>query len=409
MKAEAKKHILYIGSNDNLISQFKALQPQVEIYNCINTLEAADWIMKNELPFSVVCENELAGVSGSNFHKTFIEQFDKNKVTPFILCVLSDITKEDEKELKKSAFIQKIDDIYFKPIKVETIYNRISFLITLKEKKTAQGGNTKQSKIKIYKPPISKRLFDITFASLALLAASPILLICIIAIRFESKGKVYYISKRVGTGYRIFNFLKLRSMYPDADQRLKEFEGLNQYTNKSAVETEKSTTTLEDLKDEPNNINSPKETMLFGDDTTIKEKTHIQSLKSKQESTFVKFENDPRITKVGQIIRKLSIDELPQLINVIKGDMSIVGNRPLPLYEAELLTTDGWTDRFNGPAGITGLWQVEARGKSSKMSPEERKELDNKYAEIANSKYSFFKDIWIILRTIPAVFQKENV
>ena len=135
----------------------------------------------------------------------------------------------------------------------------------------------------------------------------------------------------------------------------------------------------------------------------------MQAKRDKQESAFVKFENDPRITRVGKIIRKLSIDELPQLINVIKGDMSIVGNRPLPLYEAEMLTTDEWTDRFNGPAGITGLWQVEARGKTSKMSPEERKGLDNKYVEISNSRFSFWKDIWIILRTIPAVFQKENV
>lgn len=145
------------------------------------------------------------------------------------------------------------------------------------------------------------------------------------------------------------------------------------------------------------------------DEEEVEENTHIQRQKQKQDKAFVKFENDPRITKVGHIIRKLSIDELPQLINVIRGDMSIVGNRPLPLYEAEMLTTDEWTDRFNGPAGITGLWQVEARGKTSKMSPEERKGLDNKYVEIANSKYSFWKDMWIILRTIPAVFQKENV
>jgi lipopolysaccharide/colanic/teichoic acid biosynthesis glycosyltransferase len=89
--------------------------------------------------------------------------------------------------------------------------------------------------------------------------------------------------------------------------------------------------------------------------------------------------------------------------------MSIVGNRPLPLYEAELLTTDDWTNRFNGPAGITGLWQVEARGRTSKMSPQERKELDNKYVEIANSKNAFWKDMWLIIKTFKAVFQKENV
>jgi lipopolysaccharide/colanic/teichoic acid biosynthesis glycosyltransferase len=89
--------------------------------------------------------------------------------------------------------------------------------------------------------------------------------------------------------------------------------------------------------------------------------------------------------------------------------MSIVGNRPLPLYEAELLTTDEWSERFLGPAGITGLWQVKARGKSKKMSPEERKELDNQYVQIAQSPYFFFIDLWLIIRTIPAVFQKENV
>jgi lipopolysaccharide/colanic/teichoic acid biosynthesis glycosyltransferase len=84
--------------------------------------------------------------------------------------------------------------------------------------------------------------------------------------------------------------------------------------------------------------------------------------------------------------------------------MSIVGNRPLPLYEAELLTSDGWSERFMGPAGITGLWQVYKRGKSE-MSDEERKDLDNQYAR----NNSFWLDIKIILMTIPALFQKENV
>jgi lipopolysaccharide/colanic/teichoic acid biosynthesis glycosyltransferase len=256
--------------------------------------------------------------------------------------------------------------------------------------------------VKVYKTPFFKRCFDIVFAGLALLALSPLLLLFVIAIRLESKGKVYYISKRVGTGYRIFNFLKLRSMYPDADKRLKELEHLNQYQSNEPKEE-----LVNSIDNNENFVDGS--TILFGDEEEVEESAHIQRLKQKQDKAFVKFENDPRITKVGHIIRKLSIDELPQLINVIRGDMSIVGNRPLPLYEAEMLTTDEWTDRFNGPAGITGLWQVEARGKSSKMSPEERKGLDNKYVEIANSKYSFWKDMWIILRTVPAVFQKENV
>ncbi len=191
-------------------------------------------------------------------------------------------------------------------------------------------------------------------------------------------------------------------MYTNADKRLKELAHLNQY-KREELEVNADTGSAMNVQ-----IN-PDHSTLIGDDSMISETEHLKAKKEKQETAFVKFENDPRITKVGHIIRKLSIDELPQLINVIKGDMSIVGNRPLPVYEAELLTTDDWTDRFHGPAGITGLWQVEARGKSSKMSPEERKGLDNKYSEIAKSKYSFWKDIWIILRTIPAVFQKENV
>ena len=120
---------------------------------------------------------------------------------------------------------------------------------------------------------------------------------------------------------------------------------------------------------------------------------------------FVKLENDPRITKIGRIIRKYSIDELPQLINILKGDMSIVGNRPLPLYEAELLTSDEHIDRFMGPAGLTGLWQVEKRGEAGKLSAEERKQLDIKYAKT----FSFWLDIKIILKTVTAFIQKENV
>jgi lipopolysaccharide/colanic/teichoic acid biosynthesis glycosyltransferase len=122
------------------------------------------------------------------------------------------------------------------------------------------------------------------------------------------------------------------------------------------------------------------------------------------QKAFVKILNDPRITRVGNILRKTSIDELPQLFNVLKGDMSIVGNRPLPLYEAEQLTSDQFAMRFLGPAGITGLWQISKRGQAE-MSEDERKELDNTYAK--NS--SFLMDLKIMLKTVPAMLQKEKV
>ena len=121
-------------------------------------------------------------------------------------------------------------------------------------------------------------------------------------------------------------------------------------------------------------------------------------------SAFVKIKDDPRITKLGMFLRNTSIDELPQLFNVLKGDMSLVGNRPLPLYEAEMLTSNEWTTRFLGPAGLTGLWQISKRGKEE-MSERERKKLDNYYA----ANYSFWLDLKIIIGTFPALFQKEKV
>jgi len=131
---------------------------------------------------------------------------------------------------------------------------------------------------------------------------------------------------------------------------------------------------------------------------------------AKTNSTFVKIVDDPRVTRVGKFIRNTSIDELPQLINVLKGDMSIVGNRPLPVYEAELLTADSLSKRFLAPAGITGLWQVELRGKGGCMSEEERMRLDNEYADhFKGGNFSFWYDIQLILRTLPALIQKGSV
>jgi lipopolysaccharide/colanic/teichoic acid biosynthesis glycosyltransferase len=97
------------------------------------------------------------------------------------------------------------------------------------------------------------------------------------------------------------------------------------------------------------------------------------------------------------------LDELPQLLNVLVGDMSVVGNRPLPLYEAETLTTDEWAKRFMAPAGITGLWQIKKRGKED-MSAEERINLDINYAD----NYNFVYDLWIMAQTPSALIQKTN-
>lgn len=402
MANAGKLKLVYIGSDSNFIRTISSESNQIDFKHFDSPAQASKWFENKNSTDGIVCEAEFAGTSsGFDYRETFIREFDKNNLVAYIIIV-----GEKTPEMIRKTLQYKIDDIYSKPIDNETLFNRIRFLRMLKQQMTLIEREASIPDVKIYKTPFFKRTFDIITAGIALLLLSPLLLLAVIAIRLESKGKVYYISKRVGTGYRIFNFLKLRSMYPDADKRLRDFEHLNQYTKEKEKEKEDNNLKTESVKTPDS---GPDRTILVGDDILIDEVQHINQKKQKQDRTFVKFENDPRITKVGKIIRKLSIDELPQLINVIKGDMSIVGNRPLPLYEAELLTTDEWIDRFNGPAGITGLWQVEARGKTAKMSPEKRKLLDNKYVEIANSRYSFWIDIWIILRTIPAMLQKENV
>jgi lipopolysaccharide/colanic/teichoic acid biosynthesis glycosyltransferase len=192
-------------------------------------------------------------------------------------------------------------------------------------------------------------------------------------------------------------------MYVNADKRLKDLKHLNQYapsSEDSVAKTEEEEYLCDECKAAGTGCQFP----IYSDTIQWCEKQYSENRKAKAGSAFFKLKDDPRITKVGKFIRNSSIDELPQLWNVIIGDMSIVGNRPLPLYEAEKLTTDKYAMRFMAPAGITGLWQVEKRGKGE-MSEEERLMLDNKYAE----NHSFWYDIKLILRTIPALLQKESV
>ena len=265
--------------------------------------------------------------------------------------------------------------------------------------------------------PIWKRLFDIFFSGLAIIILSPVFIITAIAIRLESPGPIMFKSKRVGTNYTIFDFLKFRSMYVDAEERLKDLsKEHNQYAGQEVqAEGDNKTVTAplgaeaeQDMLDmgmESMMMIGDEEVMLVGDDFVMAESDFSKQKEEEINNAFVKIENDPRITKVGKFIRKYSIDELPQLFNILKGDMSIVGNRPLPLYEAEKLTADSSIDRFMAPAGLTGLWQVEERGKGGNMSAEERKQLDITYGQT----YNFMLDMKIIFRTLTSFVQKENV
>ena len=266
-----------------------------------------------------------------------------------------------------------------------------------------------------FKIPVWKRLFDIVVASLAIIILSPVFILTAIAIRMESKGPILFKSKRVGTNYAIFDFLKFRSMYVDAEHQLKELSKERNQYKEQETEEPKSTITaplgdqaemaMMNMGMESDMMIGDEEIMLVGDDFVVAESDFNKQKEDEINNAFVKIEDDPRVTKVGKFIRKFSIDELPQLFNILKGDMSIVGNRPLPLYEAEKLTADSSIDRFMAPAGLTGLWQVEERGRGGAMSAEERKQLDITYGQT----YSFLLDMKIILRTFTAFKQKGNV
>lgn len=300
----------------------------------------------------------------------------------------------------KLALKAGVADVFKLPIKQSSIELRVPLLI---EKWDALKNTSSVIEFHKYKTPFIKRVFDIVFAGSVLLLISPLLLIICILLKLESKGPIFYYALRVGSGYRTFKFYKFRSMFVNADQRIKELKHLNQYAPAADTDSgvgDDEQYICEDCRAAGTQCQFP----IYSDKIRWCEKQYASTKKAKAGSAFFKLKDDPRITKVGKFIRNTSIDELPQLWNVIIGDMSIVGNRPLPLYEAEKLTTDKYAMRFMAPAGITGLWQVEKRGKGE-MSEEERLMLDNKYAE----NHSFANDIKLILRTIPALLQSESV
>ncbi|WP_088242201.1 sugar transferase [Calothrix rhizosoleniae] len=198
----------------------------------------------------------------------------------------------------------------------------------------------------------AKRLFDIVFSLLVLILFSPIYLILALLIACSSKGPIFYIQERVGKNYKPFNCIKFRTMVSNADEVLVQI-----------MET------------------SP-------------------HLKQEFEHSF-KLKNDPRITKVGRFLRITSLDEFPQFWNVLKGDMTVVGPRPLvaeelPKYGChinQILTTR---------PGITGLWQVSGR---NDIPYPRRVQIDLHYVKFR----TFWLDLWIVLKTIGVVIiPKEN-
>lgn len=193
---------------------------------------------------------------------------------------------------------------------------------------------------------ISKRGFDILAALAALVFLSPIFLMIVALVKFSDRGSVFYGHPRIGHNGRAFRCLKFRTMRPDGDKVLQDYLK----ANPEAYEEWRSTR---------------------------------------------KLKNDPRVTVVGVVLRKLSLDELPQLFNILRGEMSVVGPRPVVEDELELYETAAFYYLQTRP-GLTGLWQVSGRNDVSYAS---RIAFDTHYVK----NWSFRTDVFIVAKTIPAV------
>ena len=403
--------VVYLGSSPETEERLKYIPGRLVQYtkNYKDAAAACSTHVRNE-HFIVFYEQTVQAED-----ITAITYLKKRNKSVYIILLTHNLTLDDRKVYQKCGINDTIDA----NASITDLNKKITFIAD-REVQMFDDAAPRYRMLK-FKIPVWKRLFDIVFSALAIILLSPVFILTAIAIRLESKGPVIFKSKRVGTNYTIFNFLKFRSMYVDAEERLKEVakEAGNQYLEKKDNEPEQKeedhTITaplgaeaemmMMDMGMESDMMISDDEVMLVGDDYVVAESDYAKEKQEEIESAFVKIENDPRITKVGKFIRKYSIDELPQLFNILKGDMSIVGNRPLPLYEAEKLTADKSIDRFMAPAGLTGLWQVEERGKGGMMSAEERKQLDIEYGR----NYCFKMDMQIIFRTLTAFVQKNNV
>lgn len=391
------QQILYIGQDEQLAHHLTGIllnKLSESPYIFKNHTEAANWLVSHPDVIDPILLYERQSLQSDIRSIKFLRSM---QTQVYILLVTDDLPDSD-----RMHYIQAgVNDTVSPSAGLEDF----SVLFQFIQKYKPNGQYNKRidfPDVGSFKMPIPKRVFDVLISFFALLFLSPLLLLVSLAIRLESKGPIFYKSKRVGSNYHIFDFWKFRSMYVDADKRLKEMGNLNQYASDVTDQVYQSLVNAEfDLQD----LDLSDESFLVDDEFIIPEEDYVAQNRQKTDNAFVKIEKDPRVTRVGQFIRKYSIDELPQLINILKGDMSVVGNRPLPLYEAELLTKDNSVERFIAPAGLTGLWQVQKRGDAGKLSAEERKQLDIYYAQ----HYSLWLDIKIIFRTFTAFIQKEDV
>jgi lipopolysaccharide/colanic/teichoic acid biosynthesis glycosyltransferase len=350
-----ENNVFYIGDNTHTLQNVSETI-QAGYSSAVNLQQAISYL--KELSNANIRFNAI--IIDLPYEKAALRQFHRyfsqSSYSALPLIYLSTrLSETDKVELTESCLV---DDIIHPTRDIFTIRERISFLARVKTSLSkTKGAVTVEHDFATFEPSgsIVKRVFDIVISSMVILMISPLFLAIAILIKLDSSGPVFYNSYRAGRGYRIFKFYKFRTMKVGADRMVTSLSHMNQYHGKEAP-------------------------------------------------VFFKVNNDPRVTRIGAFLRNTSLDELPQLFNVLKGDMSLVGNRPLPLYEASALTTNEWAERFVAPAGITGLWQVKKRGQAD-MSVEDRINLDIDYAR----KYNMLMDLKIILQTPKVLIQDSNV
>lgn len=376
-----KKRILILDDNEMVLGLLHyQLKKEYNVSLVKTTNEALELLENQNLPDLIITDLYLANEESTGFIRTIKAAF------PSIPVIV--LSGEEKSEKRIECLKLGAEDYILKPFHPEELRLRIEKSLKEKEaeEKAVKVASNHSLNLEYPKPKMSfrKRFFDVTLSGLALLALSPVLLLVAILIRLDSKGPIFYLSKRVGAGYRVFDLYKFRTMRVNADKELNKLSHLNMYEQKQVRKT----------------VEADAQELIYDGGWMSEAQLRLEKASS---SAFLKFQNDPRITRLGNFLRNTSLDELPQLINILKGDMSIVGNRPLPLYEAEKLTKDESAARFLAPAGLTGLWQVTKRGKGD-LSAAERVWLDNQYA----FRHNWQMDLSLILKTFPALFQTEN-
>ena len=254
-----------------------------------------------------------------------------------------------EADFEERAVLEVVELAHRRGVKVRLAPDTTELLVQRGEYVPGQGAPLFE-----LRPPVLtgwdwavKRGFDLLVSALVVVIGLPVWLLVALAIKVDSRGPVFFVDRRIGVGEREFGMLKFRTMIADAADRQSELETENE-----------------------------------------------------AEGALFKIRDDPRVTRVGRFLRRFSLDEIPQVVNVVKGEMSLVGPRPLPLRDYQLLE-DWHRRRYGVLPGMTGLWQISGR---SGLSFDELVRLDFTYIE----NWSIWLDISIIVKTIPAVITRRG-